>query len=368
MVIIVKEGIVIHNITHKQIEIQIQEELLRVLEKVPMLSNVDVFISKNSEYDIEVSGNNDKEKLNIICEVKKKGEPQYIRAAAERLLKLKINLEKEKGSSCYCMIAAPYISDASSKICEELGIGYIDLSGNCLLKHKSIYIRIEGKPNKYSDTRGSKSIYERSSVRSSIILRLLLQNTYKAWKMQELAEASKSSIGQVSKVKKFLEERDLIFLGDNGFRINKPNVVIEEWAKVYNSKSNTIYECYSIDNIPQIEQRLVEMKKDKGIECVLTGFSGGVRYAPTVRYNKIHVYIQLQDLPEALDYLDCKKVSSGSNISIIEPYDSCILNDAREINNNLIASPIQVCLDLLGLKGRGEEAAYAIMDKEFETK
>ena len=30
-----------------------------------------------------------------------------------------------------------------------------------------------------------------------------------------------------------------------------------------------------------------------------------------------------------------------------------------------VVSPVQACLDLLGLKGRGEEAAQAILDKEY---
>lgn len=364
-----KNEITIDNITHEQIEIQIIEELQRILENIPALKDVDVFTAPQNEVDIEVYANMDTyQKVHILCEVKKKAEPMHIRNAVTRLQMYKMLLGQQSNTDSYCMIAAPYISQASSRILEGAGMGYIDLSGNCMIKYRSIYVRIEGNPNKFSEKRGSKSIFERSSVISSIILRNMMQNPNKQWKIQELADASSASVGQVSKVKKFLDEREYVKSGENGLLINKPKEIIIEWAKVYNSRPNTVCEYYSLDNVPQIEQKISEMRDKKGIECALTGFAGGVRYAPAVRYNKIHVYISLQDLKEAIEFLECKKVTSGSNLSIIVPYDKCVLFDMQIIKGSMVASPVQVCLDLLGLKGRGEEAAVAILEKEFIDK
>lgn len=350
-----------NNITHQQIEYQIIDKMLEILENIPVLNNVDVFKSNQNDVDIEASAFfQSGEKLKIICEVKINGEPRYIRTAANQLLE-----QKDYSGYDYCIIAAPYISSASGKICEEMGIGYIDLSGNCLIQYKSLYIRIEGKPNKYKENRSSKSLFERSSIKSGIILRHALQKPDKQWKLQELAYVSSTSIGQVSKVKKFLEDKEFIENESSGFFIAKPKELISEWAKIYNTKSDTIYDCYSIEPIPKIEQRLIEMKETLGIEYALTGFSGAVRYAPTVRYNKVHVYIPLHDLDEAIRYLGFKKVESGANISIIVPYDPCVLMFARKKKEAIVASPVQLYLDLMGLKGRGEEAANAILDKEF---
>jgi len=385
-VLIMKNDILIQNITHQQIEIQITDELLRLLETIPALSNVDVYKSSyyksnyysssshnssnfnSSDYihDIEAHAEIDWDSsLNIICEVKTKAEPKHIRNAAHKLLEYKQRLQDETNRKYYCMIAAPYISQRAGKICEELGVGYIDLSGNCILIYKSLYVRVEGRPNKYGEKRGSKSIFERSSVKSSIILRHLFKDLEKTWRIQELADAASTSIGQVAKVKKFLEEREFIKGYKSGFSIDKPKEILAEWAKAYNAKLNTVFECYSIDNVPQIEQKLARLKEEKDIESVLTGFAGGARYSPTVRYNKIHAYVELQDFDEVIFSLGLKKVTSGSNISIIIPYDPCVLSDARNINKSFVASPVQVYLDLMGLKGRGEEAAIAVLEKEI---
>jgi len=44
-------------------------------------------------------------------------------------------------------------------------------------------------------------------------------------------------------------------------------------------------------------------------------------------------------------------------------YDEGVLYDAQSIDGICIASPVLVYIDLLELKGRGEEAAHAILDK-----
>ena len=61
--------------------------------------------------------------------------------------------------------------------------------------------------------------------------------------------------------------------------------------------------------------------------------------------------------------LGLKEVTSGANVSLIKPYDEGVFYADRAINEVWIASPIQVYLDLFGIKGRGEEAAQAILDE-----
>jgi hypothetical protein len=44
----------------------------------------------------------------------------------------------------YSIIMAPYISGESAEQCERLGIGYLDMSGNCRLPFRSIYVNDQG--------------------------------------------------------------------------------------------------------------------------------------------------------------------------------------------------------------------------------
>lgn len=363
--VLMKDDIKLQHITSKQVEIQVQDVLHRLLDSIPLFKDVNIFSSQSNHYDIEAICTTEMGNQVVFqCEVKNSGEPKYIRNAVQQLTKYREYARKISRQHLYFMVAAPYISLQSSKICEEHGIGYIDLSGNCLIIYEGIYVRVEGKPNKYKEMRKTKSIFERSAVKSSVILRTILYEMNRPWRVQDLAVASSTSIGQVSNVKKFLEEREYIIIGKQGFCVTQPKDLLGNWAKEYHSKPNTVVECYSLDPIPQFERKLADMREKKGIEYALTGFSGGVRYSPTVRYNKVHVYIELQDLQESINYLGLKKVDSGSNISIIIPYDPCVLLGIREFRGDSVASPTQVCLELLGLKGRGEEAAWAVLEGE----
>jgi len=56
-------------------------------------------------------------------------------------------------------------------------------------------------------------------------------------------------------------------------------------------------------------------------------------------------------------------VSSGANVSLIKPYDDGDYYGSRDVKGTRIVSPIQVYLDVFGFRGRGEEAAQALLDQ-----
>ncbi len=154
-------------------------------------------------------------------------------------------------------------------------------------------------------------------------------------------------------------------MSKEGMKITNAEAIMKAWAMAYGNKKDTFYECYSLDGVSGIENKLKRMKEECGINYYLTGFSGGVRYTPVVRYSKVHVYVAPEDVKEAMTYLECKQVDTGANLTIIEPYDDCILKNNRIIEESQVVSPVQIYLDCMQLKGRGEELAEAILAKEI---
>ena len=173
------------------------------------------------------------------------------------------------------------------------------------------------------------------------------------------------SIGQVSKVMDFLIKNAWVEKSAEGYRISEPELLLKEWSKTYGKKMVSSYSCYSLDNPSVLEGKLGNLKRDMGIDYYLTGFSGGVRYAPVVRYNKVHVYIALEDISEAVDYLGLKEVDSGANVIIYSLENDSYKKDSRIIGDDMVASPVQVYLDCMQIKGRGEEIAEAVLLKEI---
>lgn len=299
-----------------------------------------------------------KEKTDIVIEFKDTSYPKTIEETCKQLKSMNLNL--------YSIILAPFLSEKSISICKNYSIGYLDSAGNCFINFDNIFIDISGKKNKnLPKQRGLTSIYERSSIVSSRILRLLFSDINRKWKLLEISEKVGCSIGQVSKVKNFLLDNAQIIQTKDGIKLRNPEEILKEWASVYNKKENEIIECYSLDNVAEIEEKLAMMKKEIGIEYYLTGFSGGSRYQPVIRYHKVHCYIMPEDLEKIMNYMNCKEVKGGSNIAFIIPYDKSILDFNEEKNGSSIVSPIQLYLDCTNLKNRGEELAEVILEKEI---
>ena len=200
---------------------------------------------------------------------------------------------------------------------------------------------------------------------SSCILRELFADVTKIWKLKYLSEKVNCSIGQVSKLMKVLVENAWVKKLPDGYKVIDPESLLLEWSKDYGKKEITSYACYSLDNISVIEERLKKLKIDTGIDSFLTGLSGGVRYTPVVRYNKVHVYIAPEDIQEAIRYLDMKEVNSGSNVVIFPLENDSYIKDYRVIDESVVVSPLQIYLDCMQIKGRGEEMADAVLKKEI---
>ncbi len=265
----------------------------------------------------------------------------------------------------YTVIIAPYISDQTAKICKDANFGYLDMSGNCYISFGSIYMEIKGNKNNNIPKRALKSIYEKSATVSSSVLRVMLMNYKKSWKLNELAKSVGCSIGQVSKVKDFLSNQSLLEQDKDGVRITDPETLMKDWSNVYSKNDEERIYCYSLDSIPVIENKISKMENELGICCFLTGISGASRYQPSVRYNKVYALIDEKNVKRAIDYLGLKQVDTGANVVFIIKYDFCVDIDCRKIKNSTVASPVQVYLDCMNIKGRGEEQAEMILKREI---
>lgn len=269
----------------------------------------------------------------------------------------------QSNGQVYCIIMAPYISDASAKICETYGVGYCDLSGNCLIQMDSIYISNKGNPNRYPVENHAKTIFKSSAKTTSLILRELMKDVSKRWKIKELAEKVGCSIGMVSRVKTYLCEQSWAVMDSSGLHITDAESLMKEWSRAYEIPE--AISCYTIESIPRFEEKCYAAYRNNGVSLCLTGFSGGVRYAPVVRYTKAHVWVDRKDITDFLNLTECKKVDSGANVTVYIADSDEVFVDCREINQSRVASPVQVYLDCMQLKGRGEEMAEAVFSKEI---
>jgi hypothetical protein len=339
------------------LEKKVETALRTCLEKVPFIKIKN--IKKESGRDgkkpdllvkLVLSG---KERY-IVGEVKTSGQPRFAREAVNQLLRY---LDMFPGS--YGVFIAPYISPEAAEICSKENIGYLDFSGNCFLCFEQVYIENSGKPNLFAKRRDLRSLY---SPKAERVLRVLLNNSKRMWKVKNLADEAEVSLGQISNVKKLLEDREWLKIESDGFSLDKPEKLLSEWAENYRFRKNQVRDFYSMKDIPEIEDALANFCQSKGVKYALTGFSGAARLAPAVRYKRAFVYIEGSEETLA-SQLDLKKVTSGANVTLLIPYDEDVFYKSRQIDGISVASPVQIYLDLIGFRGRGEEAANAILEE-----
>lgn len=287
----------------------------------------------------------------LVVEVRVGGQPRIARAAVNQILRYKAALP-----DAYGIFLAPYVSSAAAEICTREGIGYVDLAGNCRLSFDRVYIRREGNPNPFSEKRDLRSLY---ASRASRVLRVLLLNPDKRWKLQNLAAEAEVSLGQVYNVKERLADREWIST-TGGVRLNSPEQLLAKWAESYDCGKSPSRDFYTLKSTNEIEYDLAETCRLKGIRYALTGFSGAARYAPFVRYQRASAYVdEIGD--ELIESLRLKPVTSGANLSLLLPYDEGVYYGTRTFTGVDVVSPVQAYLDVRGVPGRGEEAADALM-------
>ena len=298
----------------------------------------------------------DREKT-IFAEIMNNGQPRFARQAVIQLCQY---MQGSPGS--YAIFVAPYISSDSANICKEAGIGYVDLGGNCFLNFDNVFINIQGKRNPFPQNRDLRTLF---SPRASRIIRVLLNDPFIVWKIEELGNKAGVSLGLVADVKKILLDREWIKEKAVGFALVRPRELLQEWASQYNYRKNRILDFYSLKDESTIEQEINEFCSKKNIRFAFTLFSGASRIAPYTRFNRVFAYAE-DGTEEIQNALGLKPVTTGPNITLLVPYDEGVFYGMINYSQMPVVSSIQLYLDLNSYKGRGEEAAQFLFEQVIE--
>jgi hypothetical protein len=348
------------NVKIQEFEKAAKDSVIECFQSIPFLTIKEMDAESNLpdlrpdiQLTVEIKG----EIQHIIVETKNNGEIRFARQAINQLIRY-LELQPD----AYGIFVAPYISSKSDSICQEAGIGTIDLAGNCNISFNTVYIRKQGIPNPFTRKKYLRSLYTPKAER---ILRVLLSAGPKGWKMEELAGVSGVSIGQVANVKKLLNDQEWIDSKTVGFSLTDPVALLEDWSENYKFRRSTVLDFYSMLSPSEFEFQLGKVCQERRMSYGLTGFSGSSRYGPVVRYQRVMAYVQ-GDIEALAKSLAIKPLGSGFNVTLLEPYDEGVLYGLEDIEGSQVVSPIQVFLDLKSHRGRGEEAANVLFERVIQ--
>src|SRR5919108_470672 len=169
----------------------------------------------------------------LVVDVVSLGQPRQIRGAVTKLAEMRRALP-----AAYPVASSVYIGPQSARILKDNNLGFVDLSGNCYLAFEHVLIEKEGKRNVRPSTRPLRSLF---APRATRVVRVLLAEPARAWRLEELAKAAAVSLGHSHNVARRLE--DLRWLErDDAQRIHlgKPADLLEAWAESYTYRTNEI--------------------------------------------------------------------------------------------------------------------------------
>ncbi|MGA9752314.1 MAG: type IV toxin-antitoxin system AbiEi family antitoxin [Acidobacteriota bacterium] len=270
----------------------------------------------------------------------------------------------QAGLGDYGVVTAPFVSPRAAEILQREGMGYFDLSGNCLLVSGALFIERGGHPNAFARKGALRSLFTPAAER---VLRALLdpENQRVAWTLRALAQAAYPgvSLGQVHKVRLRLEEQAYL-QEEGGIRLREPAKLLEEWAKNYRFERNGVARYYSPLQPAELRARflsLVTAPRGPLVLGRLASFTAAEVLAPQVRQFRFFAYWQ-GDAAELAKSLELRSVSSGDNVVIYWPYDEGVLYPAVG-GNEPVTAPVQTYLDLMASASRGEDAAESVFEK-----
>lgn len=340
----------------KEAEARAGEALRRVLERVPSLEieGIDAeVVSGEWQPDLIVRLVVDGRRHLLICEYKSNGQPRYARPA---LLELR-NYVAQVASAATPIFIAPYISPAVRLMCEEKGVGYLDLEGNARIAFGGVFIERAVADKPAAEQRELKSLFRPKSAQ---VLRAMLREPRRAWRVTELSEISGVSLGHVSNVRTGLIDREWARASDNGLILTEPDALLDAWRESYTAPPGERLRFYTSLHGTALDDaaRSALLADNSPGRGAFASFSAAQWLSPYARTGSHYFLADDEGLRKLKSALKLTPSPKGENVVVTVPKDLGLLADTVEPAPGAICtSPVQTYLDLSIAGERGVEAA-----------
>lgn len=287
----------------------------------------------------------------LVADVTSLGQPRQIRAAVTHLAELKRELPV-----AYPVAAAVYIGPESARILKSNSFGYIDLSGNCHLALDNVLIEKEGKRNIGASTRPLRSLF---APRATRVVRVLLTELGRTWRLGELASAAEVSLGHAHNVVKRLEELAWVERDNTDrIRLAKPADLLDSWSDSYTYRENEIASYVVPERITRkVLADVAHAATAEGRRYAFTLNAGLSLVAPHLRTPVIHAYLEGDPAPVAAALGLRPTAEADGNLHLLSPYDAGVFHGVLEKGGLRVSSLPQLYVDLVHYERRGRDQA-----------
>src|SRR5438445_8909030 len=287
----------------------------------------------------------------LVIDVTSLGQPRQIRAAVTKLSDVRRALP-----TAYPVAASVYIGGQSARILKDNNLGYVDLPGNCYLAFENVLIEKDGKRNVRPSTRPLRSLF---APRATRVVRVLLVEPARAWRLEELARAAQVSLGHTHNVVKRLQELAWVEHDESQrIRLGKPADLLESWCESYTYRANEIGSYAAPERVTRaFLSAIARAATAEGRRYAFTLNAGLSLVAPSLRVPAVHCYLEGDPAPVAAA-LGLRATAEGDGaVHFLAPYDPGVFHALLEKGGLTVVCLPQLYADLLRYERRGREQA-----------
>lgn len=287
------------------------------------------------------------------CQWSPSGQPRQIRAA---LLEVR-DSDHPTDPKTLPVVMAPYLSTDAQALCRDQGVGFLDLEGNARLVFDGVFIERRVATRPPVERRVLKGLF---TAKAAQVLRVLLRDPVRAWRLADLAAAAQVSLGHASNVRKALLDREWARVVDDGLCLAEPQRLLDAWRDAYHPPAGRRESFYTSLHGRLLDEAILQVMSAAAGQAriALASFSAANWLAP---YGRIALHSFYADEPgmERLRVgLALAPAAQGENLVVILPKEVGVFLDTLEPVPGLICtSPVQTYLDLSVAGERGREAA-----------
>ena len=305
----------------------------------------------------------------LLIEIKTDGAPRHVRSAVYQLESYIAHLHRSEHEDVnrqfIPILVSSYLSPMSRSICLDHNVAYLDLYGNAHLAFGPVYIERSVPDRPKSATRALRSLF---TPRAGAILRVLLCDPARAWRVADLSEAANASLGHVSNVRKALLEQEWIEIRDDGLVLVQPDALLKSWRENYRQPTGHHISGYTILHGDQLRNRL-STSLNPGPQtprAICASNSAAQWFAPYVRGGTHSFYADEPGARILQETLQLTHAAQGANVILRIPKDETVFEYAvQPVPGIFCTNPVVTYLDLWNGNDRDREAAEHMAAKCF---
>jgi len=257
------------------------------------------------------------------------------------------------------VVLVPFMGEVGSRLCEEMDVCWMDLSGNARLRAPGLRVAIEGKPNRFIRRGRPRSVFAPKSAR---IARQLLIEPQRAFTQRELSQVTQLNEGFTSRIVRQLEEQRLIVRDNSGaVRVADFQTLLDALREAYDFSKHTLLRGHiAARSSDEILRRSAAALREAKVQHAATGLAGAWLWQGFAGFRLVALYVA--DLPssDVQRAMSFREVDHGENVWLVQPNDEGVFQGTGEREGIACVHPVQLYLDLKNHPERSAEAADAL--------